>query len=180
MRRIVGIVSASLIALGAVAIGAAPASAGPHGPGGPGGPGGPSHGGNRPHSRPHTPPPSQLQISSIQYDSPGRDDRSNASLNAEWVSIVNNGERPVNLRGYTIEDQAGRVYTFGNTWIDSDGGRVRLLTGPGRNSGNTVHWNSRNYVWNNNGDVAVLSSPRGRAIDSCGYRQQNGRTRVAC
>ena len=175
MRRIVGIVSASLIALGAVAIGAAPASAGPsHGGGGP------SHGGNRPHARPHTPPPSQLQLSAIQYDSPGRDDRSNASLNAEWVSIVNNGRRPVNLRGYTVEDQAGRVYTFGNTWIDGDGGRVRLLTGPGRNSGNQVHWNSRNYIWNNNGDVAVLSGPRGRAIDSCFYRQQAGRTRVAC
>ncbi|MEV4620532.1 lamin tail domain-containing protein [Asanoa sp. NPDC049573] len=174
MRRIVGIVSASLIALGAVAIGAAPASAGPHGGGGP------THGGNRPHSRPHTPPASQLMIASIQYDSPGRDDRSNASLNAEWVSIVNNGRRPVNLRGYSIEDRDGHVYTFGNTWIDGDGGRVRLATGPGRTSGNVVHWNSRNYIWNNNGDTAVLSGPRGRAIDSCSYRQQPGRIRVAC
>ena len=176
MRKLVGIVSASLIALGAVALGAAPASAGPtHGPGNGGG-----GGGDRPHSRPIHTAPSQLQFAMIQYDSPGRDDRSNASLNAEWISVVNNGRRGMNLRGYTIEDRANHVYTFGNVWLDGNGGRVRVATGFGRANGNVVHWNSRNYIWDNDGDTAVLTNPRGNTVDVCSYRQQPGRIRVAC
>jgi hypothetical protein len=161
VRKIVGIVSASLLAFGAVLAGATAASASP-----------------RPNHRPA--PQVNLEIASIQYDSPGRDDRSNASLNGEWISIVNNGRRAVNLRGYTIEDRANNVYRFGNVWIAGDGGRVRVHTGIGRDRGNQLFWDSRGYIWNNNGDTAVLSGPRGRTVDVCSYRERAGRTRVAC
>ncbi|MFG2775968.1 lamin tail domain-containing protein, partial [Streptomyces sp. NPDC048350] len=32
----------------------------------------------------------KVEISRVQADSPGRDNRSNRSLNAEWVEITNN------------------------------------------------------------------------------------------
>jgi hypothetical protein len=126
-----------------------------------------------------------VRLHAIQYDSPGRDDRSNASLNAEWVSVVNTGRRAVNLRGYTIEDRANHVYRFGNVWLDG-GDRVVVHTGIGRDNGNQLYWDSRNYIWNNDGDTAVLSGPRGRALDFCSYRGQSGqgpqggRGRTAC
>lgn len=47
-------------------------------------------------SRPHRP---DVQVSRVQYDSPGRDDRSNRSLNGERVQITNNTRRATNLDG---------------------------------------------------------------------------------
>lgn len=168
MRKIVGIVSASLMALGAVLGVASAAAADPHHPGDRG----------RPNHRP--PVQVNVQIAGIQYDSPGRDNGTNASRNGEWISLVNHGRRAVNLRGYTIKDRANHVYRFGNVWIDGNGGRVRVHTGIGRDNDDQLFWDSRSYIWNNNGDTATLSGPRGRAIDSCTYRERAGRSRVVC
>ncbi|GAA1842749.1 lamin tail domain-containing protein [Asanoa iriomotensis] len=191
MRKTVGIIFASLLAFGAVLGGAASASADPSHPGGrdgggtgrPGGDGDHRGGGDhRPGGGNNNRPPVRVgvQIAGIQFDSPGRDNGSNASLNGEWISLVNNGRRAVNLRGYTIKDRANHVYRFGNVWIEGDGGRVRVHTGMGRSNGDVRYWGSRSYIWNNNGDTATLSGPQGRTIDSCSYRGGNGRTRVAC
>ncbi|GJF27219.1 hypothetical protein SHO565_77830 [Streptomyces sp. HO565] len=53
-----------------------------------------------------------MEISDVQYDSPGRDDRSNRSLNKEWVEITNNSRRSVYLEGWTLRDEDGHRYTF--------------------------------------------------------------------
>ena len=45
-----------------------------------------------------------MQISDVQYDSPGRDDRSNRSLNREWVEITNTARHNVNFDGWTLQD----------------------------------------------------------------------------
>ncbi|MGW1987909.1 hypothetical protein ACWCPJ_36590 [Streptomyces collinus] len=46
-----------------------------------------------------------VYISGVRYDSPGRDDRSNWSLNKEWVDITNSTRRgAVNLDGWTLRD----------------------------------------------------------------------------
>ncbi|WP_347878313.1 hypothetical protein [Streptomyces sp. KS 21] len=37
-----------------------------------------------------------MEISRVQADSPGRDDRSNRSLNAEWVELTNTTRDAVN------------------------------------------------------------------------------------
>ncbi|MEV4534317.1 lamin tail domain-containing protein [Asanoa sp. NPDC049518] len=154
MRKIVGIASASLVALGSVLVGAASASAAP---------------------RPQRPAPAVVQIQSIQYDAPGRDTRTNQSLNGEFVTLVNHGRRAVNLNGYEVSDRANHVYRFGNVWLEGRGGTVRLHTGNGRNTSRDVYWRSGNHIWNNDGDTAVLSGPRGRTIDSCSYRERNVR-----
>ncbi|MDG4825768.1 lamin tail domain-containing protein [Asanoa sp. WMMD1127] len=157
-----------MIAFGAVLAGAAgAASADPHHPGDRG-PRGPQR------------PIANVQIAAIQYDSPGRDTGTNASRNAEWISLVNNGRRAVNLRGYTISDRANHVYRFGNVWIQGDGGRLVVHTGFGQDEGRQLFWDSRSYIWNNNGDTATLSGPRGRTLDSCTYRERAGRSRVIC
>ncbi len=60
-------------------------------------------------ARPHRP---TVEISDVQYDSPGRDDRSRRSLNREWVEITNNSRRTINLDGWTLRDEDGHRYTF--------------------------------------------------------------------
>lgn len=121
-----------------------------------------------------------LRFHGTQYDSPGKDTRSNKSLNAEWISLVNTGRRAVNLKGYTIRDASNHVYTFGNTTIAAKGGRVWLYTGKGTNTSKKVYWGSGNYVWNNTGDTAKLRNATGKALDSCSWKSKKKRTWVAC
>ncbi|KOU53338.1 hypothetical protein ADK55_15705, partial [Streptomyces sp. WM4235] len=70
----------------------------------------------------------RVEISRVQADAPGRDDRSNRSLNGEWVEIRNTTRQPVNLRGWTLRDSDGNRYRFNDTRI---GGRatIRIHTG---------------------------------------------------
>ncbi|MFG2480816.1 hypothetical protein [Streptomyces fagopyri] len=42
---------------------------------------------------------SGVVISDVQADSPGFDDRSNRSLNREWIDVTNTSRRSVNLDG---------------------------------------------------------------------------------
>lgn len=120
-----------------------------------------------------------LRFYDTQYDSPGSDTRTNASLNAEWISLVNDGAAAVNLSGWKIVDQS-RAYTFGDVTIAGGGGKIRLHTGKGTNSKTDVYWGSGNYVWNNTGDTATLLTRAGATHDTCTWRQKAGRTKVAC
>ncbi|MEU9979453.1 lamin tail domain-containing protein [Streptomyces sp. NPDC051014] len=122
----------------------------------------------QPAARPHD---RAVVISDVQYDSPGRDDRSNWSLNKEWVDVTNTARRAVNLDSWTLSDEAGPTYTF-----RLDGrSTVRVHTGEGRDRRADVYQDRRNYVWNNDRDTATLRNDHGRFIDdaSLGYRDRD-------
>ncbi len=121
-----------------------------------------------------------LRFHGAQYDSPGKDTRSNTSLNAEWVSLVNSGRTAVNLNGYTIRDASNHVHTLGSTTIAGGGGRIWLRTGKGTKSAKNLYWASGNYVWNNTGDTATLRNAAGRTLDTCSWKSKKNRTWVAC
>ncbi|WP_173078490.1 lamin tail domain-containing protein [Phytohabitans rumicis] len=121
-----------------------------------------------------------LRFHGAQYDSPGTDNRTNASLNAEWVSLVNTGAKAVNLNGYTIRDKAGHVYKFGSVTIAAKGGRIWLHTGSGKNDAKNRYWGSKAYIWNNNGDTAYLRNAAGKQVDSCAWAYKKGRSWVGC
>jgi hypothetical protein len=56
----------------------------------------------------------QIQFRLIQYNTPGPDlPVTNAKLNQEFVTLKNTGTTSRNLTGWTVEDLAGHVYTFG-------------------------------------------------------------------
>ncbi|MFD6435110.1 lamin tail domain-containing protein [Streptomyces venezuelae] len=107
-----------------------------------------------------------LHLGTIQYDSPGRDSRSNSSLNAEWVNIHNSGRSSVQLKGYKLKDDTGYTYTFGSYKIGA-GKTVKVRTGKGSNASGVRYWGRTNYVWNNTGDKARLIKPSGSQLDSC-------------
>ncbi|MEU0037547.1 lamin tail domain-containing protein, partial [Streptomyces sp. NPDC006333] len=104
-----------------------------------------------------------MQISQVQYDSPGWDSGSNASLNKEWVEVTNTGRYGVNLNGWTLAGRDGRAYVFHLRL----GGRetVRVHTGVGRDAGRNVYQDRRNYAWDNRSDTATLRNDRLRVID---------------
>ncbi|MFE9112263.1 lamin tail domain-containing protein [Streptomyces collinus] len=113
----------------------------------------------------HRPERPKVQISAVQYDSPGRDDRSNRSLNREWVEITNTGRRAVNLDGWTLHDEDGHKFTFDHYRLDGRS-TVRVHTGIGRDTDSDLYQDRRHYVWDNRSDTATLRNDHGRRIDS--------------
>ncbi|MGW5465274.1 lamin tail domain-containing protein [Streptomyces sp. NPDC003996] len=109
-----------------------------------------------------------VYISGEQYDSPGWDDRSNWSLNKEWVDITNSTRRAVNLDGWTLSDEDGHTYTFRHVWL-SGRATVRIHTGIGRDTHTDLYQDRRAYVWDNNGDTATLRNDRGRFVDAVSW-----------
>ncbi|MEU2235525.1 MULTISPECIES: lamin tail domain-containing protein [Streptomyces] len=118
--------------------------------------------------------PSQAQAAGsvhlykIYYDSPGTDNRSNSSLNAEYVQIRNTTGSAVNLRGWTLTDAASHKYTFGSFTLGA-GKIVTVRTGRGTNTSANVYQNRAAYVWNNDKDTATLRRSNGTSVDTCAY-----------
>ncbi|AWN25224.1 MULTISPECIES: lamin tail domain-containing protein [Streptomyces] len=107
---------------------------------------------------------SAVVLGTIQYDSPGRDDRSNRSLNAEWVTVRNTGRTPVNIKGWSLSDKSGHTYRFGNLRLAGHS-QVRVHTGYGHDNRWDVYQDRRNYVWDNNRDTATLRNDHRRVVD---------------
>ncbi|MFE5766710.1 lamin tail domain-containing protein, partial [Streptomyces sp. NPDC056492] len=107
----------------------------------------------------------RVEISRVQADSPGRDDHSNRSLNAEWVEITNTTRDAINLRGWTLRDDDGNRYRFDSVRL-AGRATIRIHTGSGRDSRTDLFQNRRDYVWDNKADTATLRDDRGRTVDT--------------
>lgn len=118
---------------------------------------------------------SSVRFSYVQYDSPGKDTGSIASLNAEWVRVTNPSARARDLTGWVIRDKAGHVFRFPQFTLGA-GQSVRVHTGPGANTRTDLHWRSRAYIWNNTGDTATLKTRAGRTVDVCRWGDGDGST----
>ena len=107
-----------------------------------------------------------LKIRHIEANAPG-DDRQNP--NGEWVEIVNTGDSPVEMRGYTLSDAANKVYTFAN-FTARPGVPFRLYSGQGQDSPEALYWGFKGEsVWNNDTDSAFLRDQTGALIDALSY-----------
>ena len=112
---------------------------------------------------------SQIQFRLIYYNTPGPDlPVTNTKLNKEFVTLKNTGTTSRNLTGWTVEDLAGHVYTFGNFTL-KPGWKVRIHTGKGTNTSTDRYWGRGYYVWNNTGDKAKLHNSAGTWKDSCSW-----------
>jgi hypothetical protein len=121
---------------------------------------------------------SAVQITYVHYDSPGRDDGSNGSLNAEYVRIANTGTRAVSLKNWTLRDTSGHIYLFG-TYTLRAGSTVTVRTGTGTDT-STYRYQRRNaYVWNNDRDTALLRSAGNVLVDSCRWTRP-GTGKISC
>jgi hypothetical protein len=88
---------------------------------------------------------SGIAIRAIYFDSPGRDNWSNHSLNAEWVKIKNVTPNRKSLTGWTLRDASHHVYHFSAFHLAA--GAVAYITGRGTNHRHTLYWGRRQYVW---------------------------------
>jgi hypothetical protein len=109
-----------------------------------------------------------VKIYKIYYDSPGTDDRSNSSLNGEWIQLKNVCATSKSLTGYKIKDAVGATYMFGTASLGA-GKLVKVHTGSGTNSSTDKYWRSSNYIWNNTSDTAKLYNSSGTLLRTCSY-----------
>ncbi|MFC9915326.1 lamin tail domain-containing protein [Streptomyces sp. NPDC127197] len=79
----------------------------------------------------------KVEISAVQYDSPGYDDGSDHSLNREWVEITNNSRRDVDLDGWTLQSEDGDTYTFDRYRLEGRTADPKAV-GNGADRGNAV------------------------------------------
>jgi hypothetical protein len=104
----------------------------------------------------------------VWFDSPGKDDGSNRSLNAEWVQIKNNGSSVISLKGWVLKDASNHKYTFPDVKIGAHS-TMKVHTGRGTDTTADKYQNRRWYVWNNTSDTATLTKANGSKADSCSW-----------
>ncbi|MFI9563290.1 lamin tail domain-containing protein [Streptomyces rishiriensis] len=106
----------------------------------------------------------KVEISAVQYDAPGRNDRSARSLNREWVELTNTTRHEVNLDGWTLSDERGETYTFRHYRL-APRTTVRVHTGEGRDTRTDLFQDRHREVWDNYSDTATLRNDHGRFVD---------------
>lgn len=109
-----------------------------------------------------------MTIHHVWFDSPGSDNRSNASLNGEWVQFRNTGSAAVSLKGWVLKDVSNHRYTFPNVKIGA-GRTMKVHTGSGTDTTADKYQHRRAYVWNNTSDTATLTKASGSKVDSCSW-----------
>ncbi|MDX2681306.1 lamin tail domain-containing protein [Streptomyces sp. NY05-11A] len=116
-----------------------------------------------------------VEISAVQYDAPGRDDRSGRSLNKEWVELTNTTRHEINLHDWTLSDEHGDTYTFRHYRL-APRATVRIHTGEGRDTRTDLFQDRRREVWDNHADTATLRNDRDRFVDekSWGHDRRHG------
>jgi hypothetical protein len=111
---------------------------------------------------------SKIQIYRVYYNSPGTDNRSNSSLNAEYVVLKNTDSVKHSVKSWTLRDKSGHIYTFPTFTLGAKK-YVTVHTGSGTNTSTNLYWRSGAYIWNNTGDTAYLRWPGGTLADSCSW-----------
>ena len=110
--------------------------------------------------------PPGATISNVEHDPPGPDDE---RLNDEYVTVTNDGMKPLNLAGWTLRDESSRNrYSFkGSNLKPSE--NVTVRTGCGEDRPDTVYWCSEQSVWSNGGDTVILQDRHGNVVDRWTY-----------
>jgi micrococcal nuclease len=107
-----------------------------------------------------------LKIVHIEADAPGSDQN---NPNGEWIEITNQGSKPVQMKGYTLKDEANHIYTFGNFKV-APGATFRLYSGRGQDNPTELYWGLvGESVWNNDSDTAFLRDDQGALVDVFAY-----------
>jgi len=114
------------------------------------------------------PSPNVIKIVNINADAPGND---NENKNGEWVEIKNQGESSVNMKNWTLKDEANHIYTFSDFTL-APGKSVFLYSGCGIDTQEKLYWQcpeGKYAIWNNSGDTAFLRDASGNLVDSYKY-----------
>lgn len=114
-----------------------------------------------------------IRITRVSYDPPGPDSGNNADINREWVAIKSFGQRPRQLKGWTLRDASGHVFLFPAYRLPPNT-TVVVHPGDGWGARHDLYWGMEYHVWNDTGDHVTLWHRDGRRIDRCQWGEGDG------
>ncbi|MEX2133241.1 MAG: lamin tail domain-containing protein, partial [Acidimicrobiia bacterium] len=104
----------------------------------------------------------EITIVRIEADAAGDD---NENLNEEYVRLRNSGYLAVDMTGWVLKDaSASHRYTFPAGFVFASGLEVRIYTGCGADTQNSLYWCSGGAIWNNDGDTAFVLDQNGNTV----------------
>jgi len=118
---------------------------------------------------PPTTPPQEVGIPTPIPTQPGEGGTAVVSIStvievgepaAEAVQILNTGTASVAMLGWTLIDESGREYTFGQTTLFGEGGGILLHTRSGQNTATELFWGVDTAVWSP-GETVTLRDNNG-------------------
>ena len=111
-------------------------------------------------------PAAALEVAAINADAEGDDGE---NLSDEYVVFENAGDEPIELSGWTVEDEADHRYEFPQGVTLDAGARVTLRTGSGTDTDTDLYWGAGSPIWNNGGDTVILSNADGERVLEVSY-----------
>lgn len=103
---------------------------------------------------------------SIHADAEGND---HENRNDEYVTLTNTGDGPLTLDGWTVADEAGHTYRFGDGTTLEAGESLTLYTGSGEDTATERYWGQSGAVWNNGGDTVLVRDANGNLVTRHSY-----------
>jgi endonuclease YncB( thermonuclease family) len=108
-------------------------------------------------------PAIDFDLTASQTDPEGPD---NDVLDDEHITLVNNGDRPVDMSGWVLRDESSsNRLEFPAGTILRAGDRMQISSG----CSPTPSWCGSTPIWNNGGDMALLLDTRGRVVARARY-----------
>lgn len=104
-----------------------------------------------------------LKVVTVAYDPPGAD-----TLNGEWVKVTNVTDSRVDLKGWSIKDEAGGTYVFSSGRLGPSRS-LKLYTGSGSDAHPSYFAGRGQAWWNNGGDTVYVLSPSSTVVQSSSY-----------
>ncbi|WP_267643254.1 lamin tail domain-containing protein [Haloarchaeobius amylolyticus] len=101
---------------------------------------------------------SPLAVDEIRNDPVGRDVK---HLDEEYVRFENTGDDPLDISGWTVENDAGERYEFPEGTVLEPGFHLTLHTGSGADTETDHYWGSEKPVWNNLEDSVFVRDDTG-------------------
>jgi hypothetical protein len=84
------------------------------------------------------------------------------------LRLRNAGQEGIALKGWTLRDEAGAIYTF-PTFMLAVGTEVHVWVKAGADDGANLYWGRTQPVWNNTGDTATLRDVSGAEVSRFAY-----------
>lgn len=89
----------------------------------------------------------------------------------EYLVFVNDGDAPLDLSGWTVENDDGWSYTFSDGPVLDPGERVTLHSGEGTDAETERYWGAMEPVWDDTGDTVTVTTPSGDRVLREPYKQ---------
>jgi hypothetical protein len=87
-----------------------------------------------------------------------------AETDDEFLVFLNDGEDPLDVSGWTVENDAGQSYQFPDPTVVEPGGQLTLYSGSGTDDENHRYWGADDPVWGNERNTVTVMTQDGDVV----------------